>query len=523
MRGRTFLKTVSIIIMVPLGLVLPGTVGAQVFRFEVNNTLDLPDANLDDLQCAASNGQCTLRAAVDQLNSIGSGLELEITFQVPGMEFTLSSPLSLAADIVIEGFGIDFTTIYGGGGAVFFIFGDVHISGLTISNGRIEVFQEQSLTLVDSKITGASSPSAGGAIYSSGLTLTLTRCQFIGNSATFEGGAVYAVPHLAPGSTLTIDDCEFRDNTADEEGAAIFSSVDTTIKNSEILNNIASMDGGGIFISGDPDTVTIVETNIGQNEAVNGAGIALDATATTVKIERSSLYLNDASSDGGGLYTSGTEVLHVTNSTISNNTAVNNGGGIAFANASVAATLNNCTIAENTADADGVTNNGNGGGISNSSTTGIIEIRNTIIADNDDASSGTFGFFAPDCSGEIFSYGYNLFGYVNALCDLQGDAIGNLVGDPNSGAIDPRVGTLVQFPTWPTFAYAMLSDTPAKNAANPSGCIDWDGTLLVTDQIGIERPAGVGPDIGARELQVLPMIFSDGFETGTTSAWSSGQ
>jgi hypothetical protein len=520
MSGRTFLKTV-LTMMAFLGLVFPGPLGAQVFRFEVTNTLDLPDANLGDLQCAASNGQCTLRAAVDQLNSIGAGFELKITFQVPGMEFNLSSPLSLAADIVIEGFGIDFTTIDGGGGAAFYIFGDVNISGLTISNGRIEVFQEQSLTLVDSKITGANSPSAGGAISSYGLTLTLTGCQFIGNSATFEGGAVYAIPHIAPGSTLTIADCEFRDNTAGEEGAAIFSSVDTTINNSEITNNIASMDGGGIFISGDPDIVTIVETNIGLNEAVNGAGIALDTTATTVKIVRSSLYLNDASNDGGGVYTSGTEILHITNSTISNNTAVNNGGGIAFANASVTATLNNCTIAENTADADGATNNGNGGGISNMSSTGIIEIRNTIIADNDDASSGTFGYFAPDCSGEIFSYGYNLFGYVNSLCDLQGDAIGNLVGDPNSGAIDPRVGTLVQNPSWPTYAYTMLSDTPAKDSANPSGCIDWDGTPLVTDQIGVERPAGVGPDIGARELQVLPMIFSDGFETGDTSAWLS--
>jgi len=510
-----------LIVSMLVTLLTPASGAAQEFVFEVNNTLDLPDTNLSDFKCVASNGQCTLRAAVEQLNSIGSGPILGITFQVPGMVFNLDASLTLAAAMTIEGYGIDFTTINGIGIASFYVSEDVEISGLTITNGPVTLTQEHSLTMKDCKLTG-SSGSAGGALYSYGLALTLTRCQFIDNHATYEGGAVYATPHIAPGSSLTITDCEFLDNTAGEEGGAIYSEVDCSISGSTIESNTAAMDGGGIFIAGNPTAVTIHDTNIGQNHAVNGGGIALDTTSTApVKISNSSIFVNTASADGGGIHTRGNEVLHVTNSTIAANSADNNGGGIAFANASVAATLNSCTIADNTADADGLTDNGNGGGVYNATTVGIIEVRNTMIADNDDASVGAFGLYAPDCSGELYSYRYNLIGYTNSLCNLQGDLTGNIVGDPSSGAVDPRLGILIQGPGWPTFAYAMVSDTPAKDAANGSGWIDWDGSWLSSDQIGVVRPTGAGCDIGARELGALGGIFNDGFESADASRWSA--
>jgi hypothetical protein len=509
-------KFSTFLLLVLLSQALP--VQGQFYSFTVDNTLDLDDANLADYQCIASNGSCTLRAAIEQLN-YNDGVVSTIDFQAPGMVFNIDTSLSISTDIEITGYGIDFITINSTGNVSFFVYQDLTISDLTITGGYIYVNIEANLTMEDVKVTGSTASSAGGAIAFYGSQLHLTRCQLTGNQVTYEGGAIYAIGYGGFPASVTLIDCNLEDNQAGEEGGGLYTEVDTMIEDSWFEGNIAAMDGGGIYIGGDSTTVDIVRTNISANQAANGGGLLIDTTGSTVKIRESSIITNSAGTDGGGLLTQGSEVLHLTNTTVSTNSAANNGGGLCFDNDLTAATINSCTIAKNTADSDG--DGGNGGGFYKSNTFGIVEIRDSLLAANNDSTTDPYAFYAPDCEGRLTSYGYNLVGYANSLCDLQGDSSGNQVGNPNDGVIDPLLGILIKPLYWPTFAHSLADGSPAIDGADPTGSTDWNGTLLLTDQIGVARPQRVSCDIGAMERIDATYIFADGFESGDTTSWSS--
>ena len=72
--------------------------------FIVNTTADLPDLNTGDNLCAASDGTCTLRAAIQQANA-APGAD-EIQFAIPGsgvQTIRLNSTLEAAPDLTIRG------------------------------------------------------------------------------------------------------------------------------------------------------------------------------------------------------------------------------------------------------------------------------------------------------------------------------------------------------------------------------------------------------------------------------------
>ena len=45
-----------------------------------------------------------------------------------------------------------------------------------------------------------------------------------------------------------------------------------------------------------------------------------------------------------------------------------------------------------------------------------------------------------------------------------------------------------------------MPGSPAIDAGNPSGCRDFAGELITTDQRGVARPQGAACDIGAYEF-----------------------
>jgi predicted outer membrane repeat protein len=509
-------KFSTFLLLVLLVQVLPAQ--AQFYSYTVDNTLDLDDANPHDFQCIASNGSCTLRAAIDQLN-YNDGIVSTIDFQAPGMEFTIDSPLTISTDIEISGYGIDFITINSSSATSLFIYESLTISDLTITGGYIYVNIDASLTMEDVKVTGSTRSSAGGAIAFYGSQLHLTRCQLTDNQVTYEGGAIYAVGYGGFPASVTLIDCDLMNNQAGEEGGGLYTEVDTLIEDSWFESNTATTDGGGIYIGGNSTTVDIVRTNISASQAANGGGLLIDTTGSTVKIRESSIITNSAGTDGGGLLSRGSEVLHLTNTTVSTNSAANHGGGLCFDNDFTTATINSCTIAKNTADSDG--DGGNGGGFYNSNTFGIVEIRDSLLAANNDSTSDPLALYAPDCEGRLTSYGYNLIGYANSLCDLQGDSSGNQVGNPNDGVIDPLLGILIRPLYLPTFSHGLANGSPAIDGADPTGSTDWDGTLLLSDQVGNLRPLSLNCDIGAIERNDVSYIFAEGFESGDVSRWSS--
>ena len=168
--------------------------------------------------------------------------------------------------------------------------------------------------------------------------------------------------------------------------------------------------------------------------------------------------------DGGGIYNVGTADL--TNSTVSGNTTGNGGEGGAFGDSG-----------------DG----GDGGGIYNDADT---DFKNTIIANN------TAGSGAPDCGGNLDSYGYNLVEdpsdcTINEVANPGTDITGQ---DPNLGPLQDNGG--------PTFTHALQVGSPAIDAIPPISCTVTD------DQRGVSRPQPTGGncDIGAYELEQQPPV-----------------
>ena len=269
--------------------------------------------------------------------------------------------------------------------------------------------------------------------------------------------------------------------------AGIVSISGLTIQNGNVPSG--QLCGGGIKNSGALTLNDVVVKNNTVNGTVSsdvGGGIcnSWGAAKATLTINNGAISGNTADR-GGGIFHTGEEMLSITNSTISGNTARAAGG---MANYSTA-TFTNVTISGNTATGNsggignlgtvtltnvtisGNTAPGDGGGIGNY-TQGSIKLRNTIVANNP---------LGGNCSGAIISNGHNLSS--DDACGFTG------TGDLNN--TDPLLGPL-QDNGGPTFTHALLPGSPAIDAGDPAN-------FPATDQRGVPRPQGTGPDIGAYE------------------------
>jgi hypothetical protein len=254
------------------------------------------------------------------------------------------------------------------------------------------------------------------------------------------------------------------------------------IANVTIRNGFANGYGGGVLNQG---ILTINSSTISGNEAFTrgwgwGGGISNFGALT---INNSTLSGNIAScgafacnAGGGGINNGGT--LTINNSTLAGNSTLGHFGsaeGGAILSSGVL-TINSSTIVGNTAGfSNGIA--GHGGGIY-----GHAILQNSILANNT----------AANCYGPVTS-GFSLSS--DNSCNLNGP------GDLNN--VNPKLGTLGSY-GGPTQTIPLLSGSPAIDAGNPSGCTDYQGHLLKTDQRGLPRPNTEdrsGCDIGAFERQ----------------------
>lgn len=318
-------------------------------------------------------------------------------------------------------------------------------------------------------------------------------------------------------------------------------------------------DGGGIYNTGTCiiTCCTIIENSAGEgiwtdivpSNGGNGGGIY---NRGKLLIERSTIASNRAGSSflgaywqpakfgaggsGGGLFNVGTAIIN--NSTISSNAAGNgggdgdvdggqlyaidggdggNGGGIFNAGP---ARLTSCTVAFNAAGLGGSGNGatpaepgpqrgigghgGSGGGVF--STNATLELRNTIVAQNQVGAGGaggigwywlltTIGFGAsaeipitapngadgtsPDATGTIHSSGYNLVTIVDDFNSpwVGHDIVGN--GEPNGPFIVHAGLGLLQMNGGPTPTHALSNISSAAHSGSTFG--------LKIDQRGYSR------------------------------------
>ncbi len=277
---------------------------------------------------------------------------------------------------------------------------DLTLTGGDSADNGGAINSYESLSVVDSVISGNASAGVGGGIYAAqageSSSVTIDRVTLSENWAEGGAGAIsasgdvkitdsfisenYGVSaggiYLDVNSTLVILNSQIDSNEATNNGGGIFIAEDTntTITKSQITNNHAgSMEtngyGGGIYAISTPFTElhllvdrTLIDGNVAQRGAGGGIFYQNDANSGSLEIQESRISNNVSNDndpytdpdlhphDGGGgvmVYAGeGVQIL-IANSTIDHNRSYGKGGGIDLGSA--LATIENTTISTNEA------------------------------------------------------------------------------------------------------------------------------------------------------------------------------
>lgn len=209
----------------------------------------------------------------------------------------------------------------------------------------------------------------------------IKNCKFLSNYSTTNGGGIF---QQSPNSgSVVIQDCEFFGNEANHFGGALFDYGNTKCLSCQFINNIAHMNGGGVYNNSYDIPSKFFNCTFSNNTAKNGGGIATVKEGTTFW---SCLINNNTAEKGGGCY-------------------LKNG-----------ANLYNCTIVKNEAQIDY-------GGVYSPPTSPPNEIRNCIIWGN--VCAGESAQIEPLCTythcaveEDLSESGYNF----NADVDNDGES-----------------------------------------------------------------------------------------------------
>ena len=422
-------------------------------------------------------------------------------------------------------------------------------SFLTVDGG--EISHNQNLTLEDgggvysrntiSNVTGATfvgnrSMREGGAFYQYNGRLTATSTSFDRNHAeSGNGGAIYATL----GVGLTLSDASVSNNTALVQGGGLYANFVTVVDvdDTTVVGNSAGSLGGGIYVKNLSSNLFVSGSDIRDNTADSwGGGIMADEQAG-VQVDTTSIVENHANlgggmyayradfatlidstlvgntaSEGGGLLAREMQGrLTLTRSTLSGNLAAGNGAGILATDVDVF--LRQSTVTRNRADSD-QNADGSGGGVF-ASDGAHINLLGSILADNADDGTGPDLELFPSFEDPTVFASYSLLGdnTGSGRPEAAPDSLANLIGGPVGGAIDPRLGPLADH-GGPTMTHALLPDSPAIDAGDPS--IVFDPNKFDQRGEGFFRVANgddtgdVAIDIGAFELQAPPLGFPVG-------------
>jgi hypothetical protein len=321
------------------------------------------------------------------------------------------------------------------------------------------------------------------AILGNGLGRTIIDCTNV------PPGVLWGALKVRWDGDVVLDALTVRNSPA----KAIDAAGSLLVTNSRFENNSSLTSGGAMGLTDTRSDVTVRSSVFVGNHA-DGPGGAISVLSGNLDVEGCTFEDND--SDGPNLaggavgVVGGMPYVRIANSTFSRNNAQDWGGAFYFYG-SASADLINITITENTATVKG-------DGIYVDGPTGPIRISHSII---DDACA----FYL---SGAITSEGHNL--ESGDTCSLDPE-LGDMINT------DPVLGPLVGH-GGPTPTHALLPGSPAIDGGELK-------CELPVDQRGFPRPVDgdddgtLACDIGAYELQGV--IFSDGFESGDTAAWSA--
>lgn len=549
---------------------VPGVRAAGTVTFTVTSTVDAPDANPGDGVCAstATGNPCTLRAAIQEADALGSGSTVTIDVPAGGYDLTIppsgsdgiaTGDLNITTSLAVVGAGAGSTLIDGGKlDRVFSVAPgtSVSLTGLTIQDGLV---------------SSSGSNAYGGAIYASGA-LTLTGDVISGSSASTSaatgqagGGGIYA----DAASSLTLLDTTVTGNSTTSSattessaplseggGIAFFGSSlvlrASTVSANTAASQLAFTEGGGIYDEG--SSLTIGGSTISHNSAQ-----AANATSS------------NAYGDGGGLYyvptASAPPAVYITDSTIVDNSvtatdtssaspaATATGGGMDL-ETNGDATLSNDVIAGNSVTASagasaGSLASGNAGGLEASiNASSTLTVDDVTVADNTVTAQNPVGGGMESDSSAVHISGSTFTGNavdspdVGSLATVEGGA---LFDNSTTDAIDTSTFTDNQAVSSYGIAYGgaifsnasetITASTLAGNTASGSGngaegsggAIFFDGNALtITDSTvsgNAAEPFSDGANTGAQGggLYLAGLGATFDFDTIAANAAAPGQ
>ena len=286
----------------------------SLFAVSITNAASFTvDTILDNESNGCLIGQCTLREAVGDANTLPGSDTINFQAGLTGTITLTGGALFITSDITLNGPGARLLSVSGNGASrVFVVSGSgntASISGLTITGGNAQPI------LIGATLIG----DGGGILNTNGATLNLTEVNVSGNSATSLGGGVATRAILLVTTTTNITRSLISNNSAiagggglSNLGTDLISSAVTTLTNSTVTNNNALAEGGGI--SNAAATMNLTNNTISHNQSlVAGGGIVNVAgiLVGTVNLRNNILAQNNAllgtdliSSDGLGIFNS---------------------------------------------------------------------------------------------------------------------------------------------------------------------------------------------------------------------------
>jgi hypothetical protein len=372
--------------------------------------------------------------------------------------------------------------------------GDTYCGGALLNGGG----QAQ---LTRTTVTGSTAPNGGG-ICNAGV-MVLTDCLVTLNTASGRGGGMHSLYEGSP-SSLHLDRTLVTDNTGWFGAGVSTRDTDVVISDSTISGNLGSSSSfdhafcGGLGIirgSAEIHHSTITGNSSGSSADISSFGGGACISDNTTTVSNCTISGNQAIGPSSGGFMSGS------------------GGGImliggAFGETPTVDTLvivEDSTICDNTAEVLG-------GGIAvgrYSGSMGVeLQLRNTVVAENYESDGAVLGNCVEEAPAIISSSDYN----------LTDDSSCNTIAANDLVVADAMLTPLVHS-GGPTATHLPVAGSPAIDSGDDANC-------PATDQRGHERPwDGDGDDIahcdrGAVEVGTY-VLFMDGFETGTTSAWSA--
>ena len=247
----------------------------------MSSTADLVDANPGDGLCAASTGECTLRAAVIEANAVPgpafvhlSAAVYTLTIQGSGEDLARTGDLDVLDDLSIFGSGMTLTGVdaYGLQDRVFHVHpGAPFFLGQTsLLNGSLGIGQ------------------AGGGLLNEAGTTTIYLSSIQFNGADSGAG-------LMNTGSMSVQRSLVFGNTASATGGGIRNEGTLTLDRSTIAQNRATAGGGAIASAG---TLEIVNSTLATNISVSGPAAILNEAAGTTVINNTTIYGNFAEPGG---------------------------------------------------------------------------------------------------------------------------------------------------------------------------------------------------------------------------------